>query len=213
MRIKSKFWGKSMEIIPFGTVHVFLKPFKSHYKWNKVTTCVHNLFKGQRWVDNYGELTITDGELTCKLTFEKASYWSNKKHEINGVLIDSKGEIIERLFGKWNEALHCGNAPRAKCIWRPGAMPEDYELYYGFSRFAIELNELTPELKKVLPPTDTRFRPDQRLLEEGNIQSAETVKLQLEQQQRERRKMREEKGLSDHNPLWFRYYKFIESID
>ncbi|XP_054167946.1 oxysterol-binding protein-related protein 6-like isoform X2 [Oppia nitens] len=204
MRIKSKFWGKSMEIIPFGTVHVLLKPSNAHYRWNKVTTCVHNLFKGQRWVDNYGELTITDGELTCRLTFEKASYWSNKKHEINGVLLNANGDIIDRLFGKWNESLHCGTASGAKCIWRPGAMPEDYELYYGFSRFAIELNELTPELRKLLPPTDTRYRPDQRLLEEGNIQNAETIKLQLEQQQRERRRMRENNGQLDKPPNWFR---------
>ena len=41
-------------------------------------------------------------------------------------------------------------------------MPTDYELYYGFTRFAIELNELCPELKDALPPTDARFRPDQR---------------------------------------------------
>lgn len=41
-------------------------------------------------------------------------------------------------------------------------MPTDYELYYGFTRFAIELNELCPELKDVLPRTDARFRPDQR---------------------------------------------------
>lgn len=41
-------------------------------------------------------------------------------------------------------------------------MPTDYELYYGFTRFAIELNELCPEMKEVLPPTDARFRPDQR---------------------------------------------------
>lgn len=43
-------------------------------------------------------------------------------------------------------------------------MPEDFEMYYGFTRFAIELNEMTPELEKLLPPTDTRFRPDQRYL-------------------------------------------------
>lgn len=41
-------------------------------------------------------------------------------------------------------------------------MPEDYELYYGFTRFAIELNELDLEMAKILPKTDTRFRPDQR---------------------------------------------------
>ena len=44
----------------------------------------------------------------------------------------------------------------------PGSMPTNYELYYGFTRFAIELNELDPVLKDLLPPTDARFRPDQR---------------------------------------------------
>lgn len=43
-------------------------------------------------------------------------------------------------------------------------MPPDYELYYGFTRFAIELNELEPDAVNYLPCTDTRFRPDQRLL-------------------------------------------------
>lgn len=27
---------------------------------------------------------------------------------------------MRKLFGKWNEALYCGVAPSAKCIWRPG---------------------------------------------------------------------------------------------
>ena len=164
MRIKSKFWGKSMEIIPFGTVNVLLKKSQKHYKWNKVTTCVHNILKGQRMVDQYGEMTIIDvtGQLKCKLTFEKASYWTNKRCVLVGAIIDATGQVKENLFGKWNEALYIGTPPSTKCIWRPGAMPEDHQLYYGFSRFAIELNELTPELEKVLPPTDTRFRPDQR---------------------------------------------------
>lgn len=43
-----------------------------------------------------------------------------------------------------------------------GTMPEDFERYYGFTRFAIELNELDPETAKFLPCTDTRFRKDQR---------------------------------------------------
>lgn len=42
------------------------------------------------------------------------------------------------------------------------AMPVDHEQYYGFTKFAIELNELDPSLKLLLPPTDTRLRVDQR---------------------------------------------------
>lgn len=202
MRVKSKFWGKSMEIIPSGTVNLILKPFDCHYKWNKITTCVHNLFKGKRYVDNYGELTITDSDdMTCKITFEKSTYWSNKNNEINGYIMNSKNEIIEKISGKWNESLNSDS----RCIWRPGLMPENHHLYYGFTRFAIELNELLESEKPFLPPTDTRFRPDQRLLEEGNISKAETVKLELEQAQRDRRKMKEELGESEYIPLWFEY--------
>lgn len=205
VRIKTKFWGKSMEILPVGSVHLELLSSGSHYQWNKVTTCVHNIFSGQRWVDQYGEMTIRDltYDVTCKLTFVKASYWSEKRHEVFGTVANKQGDVIFNLSGQWTEAIYCGVAPTAKCIWRPGTMPEDYELYYGFTRFAIELNELDPQMAKLLPPTDSRFRPDQRLLEEGNISGAETVKSQLEQLQRERRKQREEMGI-EYQPMWFR---------
>ena len=43
-----------------------------------------------------------------------------------------------------------------------GAMPEDHELYYGFTRFAIELNELDMEQSRFLPPTDTHTEPSNR---------------------------------------------------
>ena len=41
-------------------------------------------------------------------------------------------------------------------------MPEDYDLYYGFTRFAIELNEQERDQVHLYAPTDTRFRKDQR---------------------------------------------------
>lgn len=207
VRIKTKFWGKSMEFQPNGFVNLkLLRPDSNdHYRWNKVTTCVHNLFGGQRWVDQYGELNITnlDTNIVCKLTFAKASYWSAKRHEVYGAVFDSENRVQRKLFGKWNEALYCGVAPNLKLVWRLGTMPEDYELYYGFTRFAIELNELNADLKKQIPSTDTRLRPDQRLLEQGNLTDAETLKLKLEQAQRDRRKKYEENGVV-HTPNWFR---------
>lgn len=52
---------------------VVMARYRDHYKWNKVTTCIHNLLGGQRWVDQYGEMTITNGNIVCKLTFTKVS--------------------------------------------------------------------------------------------------------------------------------------------
>lgn len=81
-------------------------------------------------------------------------------------------------------------------------MPDDYELYYGFTRFAIELNELNKDEGKFLPITDTRFRPDQRLLEEGDIQGSEEEKKRVEQLQRDERKVREQQKIK-YVSRWF----------
>ncbi|XP_060579182.1 LOW QUALITY PROTEIN: oxysterol-binding protein-related protein 6-like [Ruditapes philippinarum] len=208
VQIKTKFWGKSMEIQPLGVVNVLLPKFKDHYRWNKVTTCVHNILGGQRWVDQFGEMTITNGNIVCKLTFTKAShyYQSDKRHEVYGTILNPEGKVVHNLFGKWNEALYCGHAPSARCIWRPGTMPEDYEVYYGFSRFAMELNEVLPDEASMLAPTDSRFRPDQRLLEEGKINEAELEKSRVETLQRDRRKKREA-AKEECKPVWFKKEK------
>ncbi|XP_051566448.1 oxysterol-binding protein-related protein 6 isoform X2 [Myxocyprinus asiaticus] len=206
VRWKNKFWGKSMEILPIGTVNVMLPSYGDHYEWNKVTTCVHNILSGRRWIEHYGEVTIRNTRNTtciCKLTFIKGNYWSSNVNEVQGSVLDQEGKVIHRLFGKWHEGLYCGVPPSAKCMWRPGSMPTDYELYYGFSRFAIELNELFPELKELLPSSDARFRPDQRYLEEGNVQMAATEKQRIEEQQRHRRKWLEENNIR-YQPRFFK---------
>ncbi|XP_014436708.2 oxysterol-binding protein-related protein 3 isoform X2 [Pelodiscus sinensis] len=206
VRWKNKFWGKSMEIVPIGTTHVTLPAFRDHFEWNKVTSCIHNILSGQRWIEHYGEIIIknrNDDTCLCKLTFIKAKYWNPNMHEIEGSVMDRNGKVVHRLFGKWHESIYYGTTSSPTCIWRANPMPKDYEKYYGFTQFALELNELDPQTRPFLPPTDTRFRPDQRFLEEGNIEGAEMQKQRIEQLQRERRKVLEENNL-EHHPRFFR---------
>uniref|UniRef100_A0A8C3BWS3 Oxysterol binding protein like 3 n=1 Tax=Cairina moschata TaxID=8855 RepID=A0A8C3BWS3_CAIMO len=209
VRWKNKFWGKSMEIVPVGTTHVTLPAFKDHFAWNKVTSCIHNILSGQRWIEHYGEIIIknlNDDTCYCKLTFVKAKYWNPNVHEIEGSVMDKTGKVVHRLFGKWHESLYCGTTSSSNCIWRANPMPKDYEQWYGFTQFALELNELDLQTRSLLPSTDTRFRPDQRFLEEGNIEGAEMQKQRIEQLQRERRKVLEENNL-EHQPRFFRKSK------
>uniref|UniRef100_H2LUG4 Oxysterol-binding protein n=1 Tax=Oryzias latipes TaxID=8090 RepID=H2LUG4_ORYLA len=205
VRCKNKFWGKSLEIVPVGTTHVTLPGFGDHYEWNKVTSCIHNILSGQRRIEHYGEISIknTNSDICqCKITFIKTSYWSSRVNEVEGTITDNKGKVIHRIFGKWHEAVFCGDPPSAKCIWRANAMPVNHEQYYGFTKFAIELNELDPSLTPLLPPTDTRRRVDQRLLEEGNLEAAEEQKQRIEQLQRDRRKVLED-NKEVHQPKFF----------
>ncbi|XP_061885284.1 oxysterol-binding protein-related protein 3-like isoform X1 [Entelurus aequoreus] len=206
MRLKNKFWGKSMEIVPMGTTHVTLPAYGDHYEWNKVTSCIHNIISGQRWIEHYGEMTIKNinsSMCECKVTFVKARSWSSSVNEIEGVVTDSEGKVVHSLFGKWHESIFQGDPPSATCIWRANPMPVDQDQYYGFTQFAVELNELDPTLRPLLPPTDTRFRLDQRLLEEGNVEGAEEQKQRVEQLQRERRKVLEDNNMT-HQPRFFK---------
>uniref|UniRef100_A0A8C8R8K3 Oxysterol-binding protein n=1 Tax=Pelusios castaneus TaxID=367368 RepID=A0A8C8R8K3_9SAUR len=206
IRWKNKFWGKSMEILPIGTLNVTFPKYGDYYVWNKVTTCIHNILSGRRWIEHYGEITIRNTKSSvciCKLTFVKVNYWNSNVNEVQGVVMDQEGKVVHRLFGKWHEGLYCGVAPSAKCMWRPGSMPTNYERYYGFTRFAIELNELDPVLKDILPTTDARFRPDQRFLEEGNVEAAAAEKQRIEELQRSRRRYMEENNI-EYKPKFFK---------
>uniref|UniRef100_A0A673ZHU7 Oxysterol-binding protein n=1 Tax=Salmo trutta TaxID=8032 RepID=A0A673ZHU7_SALTR len=206
---KNKFWGKSMEIVRMGTTHVTLPAFGDHYEWNKVTSCIHNILSGQRWIEHYGEMSIkntSSDACQCKVTFVKARSWSSTVNEIEGMVTDTGGRVIHSFFGKWHEGVYQGVPPSAICIWRANPMPVDQDQYYGFTQFAIELNELDAALKPHLPPTDTRFRLDQRCLEEGNIEGAEEQKQRIEELQRGRRKVLEENNVT-HKPRFFKKSK------
>ncbi|XP_069578090.1 oxysterol-binding protein-related protein 7-like [Brachyistius frenatus] len=207
-RWKNKFWGKSMEIISSGLVNVTLPNYGDHYEWNKVVTCIHNVLSQQRCLEHYGEVVIRNTKsdvCTCKITFVKSRYWSSdsSKNEVQGVVLDQAGEVIHRFGGLWHEGIFCDTLPTPKCIWKPNVQPDDHFQFYGFSQYARELNELTPDLRAVLPPTDTRFRPDQRLLEEGKVTEADKKKDEVEEKQRERRKEMAKRG-EEHVPRFFR---------
>jgi hypothetical protein len=68
----------------------------------------------------------------------------------------------------------------------------------------MALNEWTEEDKKTrpsLPPTDARFRPDIRRMEEGNIDLAGQEKNRLEEKQREER-LKMEKRREEWQPRY-----------
>lgn len=129
--VKSKFWGKSFEILPQGVSHVNLKvpkeywpenvdgtpesfaatgnpnAFSEHYSWKKVTTCVNNLILGTPWIDHYGDMVITNhltGD-TCVLTFKARGWRGKDAFEIRGYVKDSNNNEVWEIAGKWNERL------------------------------------------------------------------------------------------------------------
>lgn len=56
--------------------HSLILSFGDRYEWSKVTSCIHNILSGQRWIEHYGEMSIKHsttmgGVSHCKVTFLK----------------------------------------------------------------------------------------------------------------------------------------------
>ncbi|CAA0818483.1 Oxysterol-binding protein-related protein 1C [Striga hermonthica] len=201
--LKSKFWGRSIQLDPVGILTLEFDDGEV-FQWSKVTTSIYNLILGKLYCDHYGTMRIQGNRnYSCRLKFKEQSIIDRNPHQVQGVVQDKGGKTVATLFGKWDESMHyvdgdCSakgkapeSVPESHLLWKRNKPPK-FPTRYNFTRFAITLNELIPGLKEKLPPTDSRLRPDQRCLENGEYEMANAEKLRLEQRQRQARKMQEQ---------------------
>ena len=71
-------------------------------------------------------------------------------------------------------------------------------MMYGMSHFSLQMNYFPTWLDSWIAPTDTRRRPDQRALENGDMKAAAEHKDFCENKQRAVRKFREERKIEHH---------------
>ncbi|CAO0800572.1 unnamed protein product [Mucor circinelloides] len=212
-QIKSKFWGKSMEFMTEGTFHVTLTGHDDHYTFFKPSSWMKNMIAGEKYLEHSGECKVvnkTTGDYAV-ITFKEGSGGGlfgapTKRNDVIATLYDSNDKKVRRVVGKWSESLaeEVGlDKKKLSVIWnaRPPGI-KDHDKYFGFTKFATELNELTDLERDKLPITDTRLRPDQQLYEKGNVDEADEEKLRIEQQQRDKRKEFEAQG-KEWLPRWF----------
>ncbi|CAG2112573.1 unnamed protein product, partial [Medioppia subpectinata] len=102
-----------------------------------------------------------------------------------------------------SDSSHSLDIPNSRLVWHVTGRPEHSPQYYHFTLFSMSLNQLTDSLAARLPPTDSRFRPDVRKLEEGDLESAALEKNRLEEKQRDVRRLRKKKK-DQWEPLWFK---------
>ncbi|KAG8146124.1 hypothetical protein E2320_012516 [Naja naja] len=157
----------------------------------------------------------------CHLKFTPYSYFSRDiPRKVTGVVMDADGNERYVMSGTWDEKMECSKVIEAsqetpfrkasfrKQSTRPCPPRENAENMYFFSKLALTLNE--PEDN--VAPTDSRMRPDQRLMENGKWDEANMEKQRLEEKQRAVRRHREVeaadalaegKDYKGYIPLWF----------
>ncbi|EFR02683.1 oxysterol-binding protein 2 [Nannizzia gypsea CBS 118893] len=206
-RPTQKFWGKSVEIITEGKSRLTLHSSGEHFSWSAGTQFLRNIIAGEKYVEPVGEMCVlneTTGQKTIAV-FKVGGMFSGRSEEVTVKAYDTHGEELPLgLQGNWTSSLQLTEhgSLTDKTIWAAGPLVDKPQKHYGLTEFAVTLNEITAVEQRKLPQTDSRLRPDQRALEEGNVDEAEDVKARLEEAQRHRRKEMEQKG-ETWRPRWF----------
>lgn len=244
--VKSKFYGKSFDINPLGTWFLKLRPTSGGpeelYTWKKVTSSVIGIITGNPTVDNYGTMEVknwTTGEVST-VDFKPRGWTASSAYQISGRVNDARGQTRYSIGGHWNSKIYARLTPGYEAdvsapkggkghhrgsisqpdqvflVWEANARPTG--IPFNLTPFVVTLNDIPDNLRKWLPPTDTRLRPDQRAMEDGQYDFAATEKNRVEEKQRKSRREREMRG-EEWKPVWFEkskdettgeeYWKFL----
>ncbi|KAI1755667.1 oxysterol-binding protein [Xylaria castorea] len=224
--IDSRFMGKSFDFEHLGTWFLKLRPKaggkEDYYTWKKPKSQVVGIITGNPVVDNYGIVEIknwTTGEV-CHLDFKQRGWKASSAYQLSGKILDADGRPRISIGGRWNSKIYARMTPgyeakveepqettgsisdpsRAFVIWEANERPKG--IPFNLTPFVLTFNHIDDNLEKYIAPTDSRYRPDQRAMEDGEYDLAASEKNRLEEAQRARRKTRQQER-DEFMPAWF----------
>lgn len=227
--VDTHFNGRQFNVKHLGLWYINLLPnstdHKELYTFKKPNNNVIGILVGNPQVDNYGEVVITNhttGDY-CKLYFKARGWRSSSAYEVKGEVFDKDNKKHWVLGGHWHDSIyakhvngkdkdeialdhkktHTATEPTRDgskfLVWKVNPRPD---APFHLTPFAITLNAPQKHLIPWLAPTDTRLRPDQRAMEDGQYDLAAEEKHRVEEKQRAARRTREEQNIQ-YKPLWF----------
>ncbi|KAK9466752.1 Oxysterol-binding protein-domain-containing protein [Lipomyces arxii] len=188
-----KFWGKSAEIISEGPITIGIAgrdEVVTSYTYTMPTTYLRNMLAGEKYIEPSGQVTVVASSgHRAVIEFKAKSMFSAQRSEEVVVQVfapQHNNPLPIGLTGEWTKELI--RTSDKKKIWTVGELLSDPKARYGMTEFCAPLNEITSVEANKLAPSDSRFRPDQRSLENGKIEEAEKLKKTVEEIQRDKRK-------------------------
>jgi hypothetical protein len=210
--VRSKFWGRSIELTPVGVLTLTFDDGEA-YTWAKVTTSISNLIIGTIAVDHCGLMRVASSDPdgpAVRLKFYGGGLLSRRAHRAVAGHVERRGARVPgapALVGTWDggmDAVEEGEGGARTPLWRASArLPPARATRYNLTAWALTLNEVTPVETAAGPlcPTDCRLRPDLAALEAGRHDDANAAKQRLETKQRAARAAAE-RG-DPLRPRWF----------
>mgnify|MGYP000927402830 FL=1 len=207
----TSFKGNSLEVRFLNPVFIVLNRYNDHITFKRPTMVYSNIIVGKPHVQYYGNIRFRNSKTgdTAVLSLEKRGWSKKNAYDVQGSVSDGQGNLRYKIEGKWDSQFSIIEAETGKevFVWQKLPPFQNQSAYYNFTYFALQMNHISHAMLQKMAPTDTRFRPDQRLYERGDIKGAASEKNRLEEKQRAVRRFNERLG-RPHKPKWFK-----ESVD
>ena len=201
-----KFFKGSVELLFKNKSHIHIKKTGDHYIFNPPTVYVKGLMKPPLYNDYAGTTVIqntSDTSYRCELKFIEEGWTPDSLGNFEGTVFKDYETIVYLLKGNWNKEIYMTD-PEGNNRVDLLKLDEEQEYLkntvdsYVIPSYSCRLNQINPELEKILPKNDSRFRQDMRLLEEKTeTDEAQSYKLRYEEKQRK------ELCTEDHKILFF----------
>lgn len=201
-KTNTKFNGKGMDLYHQYRTYVDLPDYKERYEIQTPSMSLHNLIVGTMYLDIGGTLKskiLDQPNLACQIRFQKKGWISREEYKCEGEVYETqpekgkKGRMLYKIHGRWSSDIFITafmpdqyaingklDESTTQCFFSKNPYPEKWAYMYGMSHFSLQLNYFPSWLQKTVAPTDSRRRPDQRALENGDMILAAKEKDRLE---------------------------------
>ena len=187
-----KFFKGCIELVFKNKTHMHCKKTGDHYIFNSPTIYVKGLMKPPLYNDYSGTTVIqntTDTSYRCEIKFIEEGWTPDSLGNIEGTVFKDYETIVYLLKGNWKKEIYITD-PEGNNRIDLLKLDEEQEYLkntmesYVIPEYSCRLNQITPELEKILPKNDSRFRQDIRLLEEkSETNEAQRYKMRYEDKQ------------------------------
>ena len=186
------------------------------FLYNRPSTLLKGILTNNLHYDYNGTITMTSPDypdITCNVEYLSDN---NEEGIIKGNISKGEDNIIYNIGGNWKKEIYITDAKDENKKVLFTVKEEDFFKNsvdgYIIPSYSCNFNYMTDQLKKVLPKTDTRFRPDQKEYEIGSTEKSQGIKKTIEEMQVYKQELLD-KSKKEYTPIYFENEYNEESKD
>lgn len=177
------------------------------FVYNRPSTLLKGILVNKLHYDYSGTVTITSPDYPdyeCIVEYISDNY---EEGIVEGKITKGgEDNVIYNIGGNWKKELYITDANEENKQVLFTVKEEDFFKNsvdgYILPSYSCNFNHITDELKAVLPPSDTRFRPDQKEYEVGSTEKSQEIKKTIEEMQQYKQELLD-KANKEYQPIYF----------